>query len=191
MTKPADQKLVAALDRRRYVQVPAFPNAPPQEVDRYLLWPPGAGDLSDEGRTKQRAILRNAFTKIFQGPKGGEPGRWCLCLDEARYVADPAYLGLRREVNQILIQGRSIRMALVLNFQRPSWVPPEAYDQASHLFIAGDNDQRNVRRFREIGGVDGEIVAATVQRLGKYEWAHVDARPGIGTVSVIKMPRGL
>lgn len=191
MTKPEDRKLEAALDKRHYIRVPAFPKAPPEDVDRYLLWPPGSGEMTPEAHAKQRAVIRDAFNKIFRGPAGGRAGRWCIALDEARYVADPAYLGLRKEVNQLLIQGRSLRIAVVLNFQRPSWVPPEAYDQASHLFIAADNDRRNVQRFREIGGVDGEVVAATVQNLKMYEWAHVDARPGKGTVQIIKMPKGL
>jgi hypothetical protein len=191
MTKPADDKLARALDRQHYVKVPAFPRNPPDDIDRYFLWPPGSGDLSPDGLQKQRTILRDAFVKIFRGPGGGQPGRWCICLDEARYVSDPAYLGLRREVNQLLIQGRSLRISVVLNFQRPSWVPPEAYDQASHLFIAQDNDRRNVQRFREIGGVDGDRVAATVQTLKRYEWCHVDSRPGEGTVQIIKMPKGL
>jgi hypothetical protein len=191
MTKPDDPKLVRALDRLHYVKVPAFPKAPPDDIDRYFLWPPGSGDLSADGLQQQRTILRDAFVKIFRGPRGGLPGRWCICLDEARYVADPSYLGLRREVNQLLIQGRSLRISVVLNFQRPSWVPPEAYDQASHLFIAMDNDRRNVQRFREIGGVDGDRVAATVQSLKLYEWCHVDSRPGKGTVQIIQMPKGL
>lgn len=191
MTKPADPKLENALEQRGYLRVPAFPRNPPEDVDRYLLWPPGAGEMTREAHEQQRIAIRDAFTKIFRGPKGGLPGRWCICLDEARYVADPSYLGLRREVNQLLIQGRSLRISVVLNFQRPSWVPPEAYDQASHLFIAHDNDRKNVQRFREIGGVDGEQVAATVQNLGIYEWAHVDARPGKGTVQIVKMPKGL
>jgi len=191
MTKPADDKLEAALDRQNYVRVSAFPKFPPEDVSKYLLWPPGSGEMTHEAHQKQRAVIKDAFTKVFRGPEGGRPGRWCICLDEARYVADPAYLGLRREVNQLLIQGRSLRIALVLSFQRPSWVPPEAYDQASYLFIAADNDRRNVQRFREIGGVDGEMVAATVQRLERYEWAFVDARPGEGAVQVIKMPHGL
>jgi hypothetical protein len=191
MTKPADPKLENALARQHYVRVPAFPKNPPEDVDRYLLWPPGSGAMTQEANTKQRVILRDAFDKIFSGPPGGDPGRWCIYLDEARYVADPAYLGLRREVNHLLIQGRSLRIAMVLAFQRPSWVPPEAYDQASHLFIARDNDRRNVQRFREIGGVDGDRVAYTVERLANFEWAHVDARPGEGTVQVIKMPKGL
>lgn len=191
ITKPADEKLEAALVRQHYVKVPAFPKAPPEDVDRYLLWPPGSGGLDRPSMQRQQVVLRDAFTKVFQGPNGGLPGRWCIVLDEARYVADPAYLGLRREINQILIQGRSIRLSMVLCFQRPSWVPPEAYDQASHLFIAMDNDKRNVQRFREIGGVDGEVVAATVQGLGLYEWCHVDTRPGRGTVQVVRMPKGL
>ena len=191
MTKPDDPKLEAALRRQHYVQVSAFPKNPPDDIDRYLLWPPGSGQMDAQANARQRAVLRDAFSKIFRGPGGGAPGRWCIYVDEARYVADPSYLGLRREINHLLIQGRSLRIAMVLSFQRPSWVPPEAYDQASHLFIARDNDQRNVRRFREIGGVDGEIVAATVERLELYEWAHVDARPGKGNVQVIKMPKGL
>jgi hypothetical protein len=191
MTKPADEKLESALERKHYVRVGAFPKNPPEDVDRYLLWPAGSGGMTPEDHTKQRTVIKDCFNKVFTGPPGGLPGRWCIVLDEARYVADPSYLGLRREVNQLLIQGRSLRISVVLGFQRPSWVPPEAYDQASHLFIANDNDRRNVQRFREIGGVDGEVVAATVQGLDLYEWAHIDARPGKGTVQVIKMPKGL
>lgn len=191
MTKPSDPKLESALDRQGYVKVSAFPKDPPDDIDRYLLWPPGSGEMTPEAHDKQRTVIRDAFTKIFRGPGGGRPGRWCICVDEARYVADPSYLGLNREVKQLLIQGRSLRIAMMLNFQRPSWVPPEAYDQASYLFIAADNDKRNVQRFREIGGVDGEQVAYTVQRLKRYEWCFVDARPGEGSVQIVKMPRGL
>jgi len=191
VTKPADDKLEKALLRKHYVKVPAFPKNPPEDVNRYLLWPTGSGGITAEDRAKQRAIISDAINKVFTGPPGGLPGRWCLSFDEARYVSDPKYIGLGREINQLLIQGRSLRISVVLGFQRPSWVPPEAYDQASHLFIANDSDRRNVQRFREIGGVDGEVVAATVQGLDLYEWAHVDARPGKGTVQVIKMPKGL
>lgn len=191
ITKPADDKLESALLRQNYVKIPAFPKSPPEDIDRYLLWPPGSGSISSGGRDQQRVVLRDALTKMFEGPKGGRPGRWCVILDEARYISDPQYLGLRKEVNQVLIQGRSIFMSMVQMAQRPSWLPPESFDQASHLFLAMDNDKRNVQRFREIGGVDGDEVAATVQRLKLYEWAHVDARPGRGTVKVIKMPRGL
>jgi hypothetical protein len=191
LTKPQDTKLQVALDRKRYVEVPAFPKNPPEDIDRYLLHPAGSGGMTPEDHAKQRAIIRDCFNKVFTGPPGGEPGRWCVALDEARYVADPAYLGLRRELNQLLIQGRSLRISVVLGFQRPSWVPPEAYDQASHLFLSNDSDRRNVQRFREIGGVDGERVAATIQTLKMYEWLHVDARPGKGDLSIVKMPKGL
>lgn len=189
-TKAADEN-VARLDRLGYVRVAAWPRFPPADVDRWLLWPKGAGSMSRDATTRQRAVVRDALRRIYEGPRGGKPGRWCVCLDEARYVADPAYLGLRSEVNQILIQGRSVYVSLVLGFQRPSWVPQEAYDQPSHLFIAGDNDRRNVNRFREIGGVDGARVAATVRSLGQYEWAHIDARPGKGDIRVIRVPREL
>lgn len=191
LTKPADDKLQRALLRQNYMQVAAFPNTPPEDVKKYLLWPPASGQMGVEARDKERAIIRDCFTKVFEGPKGGLPGRWCFYLDEARYIADPSFLGLMRDVKQILIQGRSIRISMVLSFQRPSWVPPEAYDQASYLFLAADNDKRNVQRFREIGGVDGDRVAWTVQNLKKFEWAFIDARPGQGDIQIIRMPKGL
>lgn len=191
MTKPTDASIERKLDKLGYVRVSAWPKNLPDDVDRYLLWPPGAGEMSREAMMKQRVVIRDALQRIFKGPRGGEPGRWCVCIDEARYVADPAYLGLRREVNQLLIQGRSLKIAVVLGFQRPAWVPAEAYDQPSYLFIAQDNDRRNVQRFREIGGVDGERVAATIQNLRQYEWAFIDARPGHGDVVIVQVPKRL
>lgn len=189
-TKPADEK-ISSLEREGYTRIDAWPKYPPEEVDRWLLWPKGSGSMSGESKARQRAVVHDALRRIFEGPKGGKPGRWCVCIDEARYVADTKYLGLASDINQLLIQGRSVFVSMVLGFQRPSWVPQEAYDQPSHLFIAGDNDRRNVNRFREIGGVDGAKVAATIRQLGQFEWAHVDARPGKGEVRVIRVPRQL
>lgn len=189
-TKPADT-VIAGLANAGYTRVDAWPKYPPEDVSRYLLWPKGAGSMGGAGKDRQRAVIHDALRRIFEGPRGGKPGRWCVCIDEARYVADPRYLGLGADINQTLIQGRSVYESMVLGFQRPSWVPQEAYDQPSHLFIAGDNDRRNVARFREIGGVDGAKVAATVRTLGEYEWAHIDARPGRGEVSVIRVPSSL
>lgn len=191
MTKPEDDKLERALLRQNYVTVAAFPKNPPEDIDKYLLWPPGSGDLSPDGRDSQRTIIRDAFMKVFTGTNGGKPGRWCFCFDEARYVADPSMLGLRQMMVQLLIQGRSVRIAMMMLFQRPSWVPPEAYDQASHLFVAHDNDRRNVQRFKEIGGIDGDQFAWTIQRLERYEWAYADARPGLSRIEIVKMPKGL
>ncbi len=189
-TKPADE-LIASLENRGYTRVRALPRTLPDNVPRYLLWAPGSGSMDPASRHKQRAVIHDALRRTFEGPKGGEPGRWCVIVDECRYVSDPKYLGLGAQVNHMLIQGRSLKLSMVNGFQRPSWVPQEAYDQPSHLFIAADNDKRNARRFREIGGIDGERVAATIASLGAFEWAHVDARPGRGDVHVLRIPRSL
>lgn len=189
-TKPEDTSL-SRLEKRGYVRVHAFPKHPPDDIDRYLLWVPGAGSMSPEAQLRDRAVIKDALTRIFEGPKGGRPGRWAVCIDEARYVSDPAFLGLQQQIKHILIQGRSLKLSLVLGFQRPSWVPAEAYDQPSYLFIAQDNDRRNVQRFREIGGVDGETVAQTVKALRRFEWCFVDARPGGGDVLRITVPERL
>lgn len=192
VTKPEDLKLDRALARQHYVKIGVWPTQPPDDVKRYTFWPSMAGKMGRDAREKEQVVMRDMFTKVFEGPPGGRPGRWCLYLDEARYIGDPQMLGLMKEYKQVLIQGRAIRMSLVSSFQRPAWVPPEAYDQASYLFIAADNDRRNVQRFREIGGADGDQIAHTVMhQLGQFEWAFVDARPGEGDVKIIKAPKGL
>src|SRR5215831_13949813 len=63
MTKPSDPKLEAALERQHYAKVPAFPTNPPDDVDRYLLWPPGSGEMTQEAHVKQRTVIRDAFSK--------------------------------------------------------------------------------------------------------------------------------
>lgn len=189
-TKRADE-LIESLENRGYSRIPAWPKTVPDGTPRWLLWPRGASSMDAKEQHQARTILHDAFHRIYEGPRNGVPGRWAICVDEARVVSDPAYLGLRADINQLLIQARSVKSSIILGFQRPSWVPQEAYDQPSHLFIAGDNDRRNVQRFREIGGVDGERVAQTIQHLAPFEWAHVDARPGHGEVQVVKLPRSL
>jgi energy-coupling factor transporter ATP-binding protein EcfA2 len=169
------------LPARGYAPIPRWPRG---GIDggRVLLWPRG-GSTTAERYARQSERISEALEAIF------DQGGWTVLVDEARVVADPAYLGLRHQINELLIQGRTSRISMVLGFQRPAWVPPEAYDQPSYLFIAADNDRKNVIRFKEIGGADGELVAETVKRLRKYEWAMVDARPGRGAVAVVKVTK--
>lgn len=193
-TKPRDP-IVAKYLRSGYTAISRWPRNPPDDVNRFLLWARGPKSQSASGpslaekRAHQREIVGDALHRIFNGPRGGEPGGVAVSLDETRYVADMKFLGLGPQIIEGLIQGRTIDMPHILGFQRPSWVPPEAYDQASYLFIAADNDKRNVQRFREIGGADGDELAATVTRLGPYEFAFVDARPGYGGIAVVKVEK--
>lgn len=184
----AEDAELERMTRREYKRIGAWPRRVPEDINRFMLWLPKVSSLEKEAMDIQRAILRDALGRLYGGPKGGKPGRWCVAFNEARYVADPAYLGLAREFRLMLFQGRSMFLSVVAEFQKPSWVPTEAYDQPSHLFIAQDNDRRNWQRFREIGGVDGEVLAETIRTLGAFEWAHVDARPGHGKVSIVKVP---
>lgn len=122
----------------------------PEEIHPWVhkKWVVGTKDFSDPDNTRQahKRIFNQTIKKIYK-----ETG-WAALVDEGRYVCDPAYCGLRDKIAQLYIQGRSDYKRVILATQRPSWVPQEAFDQASHLFFFNDDDLRNVERMAEAAG---------------------------------------
>jgi hypothetical protein len=122
----------------------------PTEIHPWVhkKWVVGIRDFKDpdQVRIRHRNLFANSLNRLF-----GESG-WTMVVDEGRYVCDPEYLGLRAKIAQYYIQGRSDNKRVVLATQRPSWVPQEAFDQASHLFFFNDDDLRNIERMAEAAG---------------------------------------
>lgn len=137
---------------------------------RVLLAPKMAGFDSID---KQREIFRHALDSCWR------QGGWTIVLDELRYFTDN--LGLRAEVELILMQGRSEHVTLVGGAQRPRHVPLLVYDQAKHIFIGHDNDAQNVKRLAEIGGgINGrQIAEAVLPQLERHEFLYINAHPPI------------
>lgn len=103
-------------------------------------------------------------------------------------VADETYglskeLRLDDELVAVWSKGRSMGAGLWSGTQRPAYVPGWMYNQASHVFIANDADERARKRYGEIGGnVDPKMIDATVRELGLYEFLYIqrsgsDGRP--------------
>lgn len=90
---------------------------------------------------------------------------WAMIVDEGRYVCDPKYLGLMSTVAQYYIQGRSDYKSVVIATQRPVWVPPEAFDQATHLFFFNDEDLKNVERMAEAAGANRKAFLDVIPQL--------------------------
>jgi hypothetical protein len=82
-------------------------------------------------------------------------------------------MDLKTDLVRIWTKGRSVDCGLWAATQRPSLVPLEMYDQATHLFLAYDPDERNQKRFAEIGGVDPDLVAHVVARLPRFHWLYI------------------
>jgi hypothetical protein len=70
------------------------------------------------------------------------------------------------ELELFWLQGRSQGNSLITATQRPRFIPLEAYDQASHLFLWRDNDTANIARVAEMAGVNRKTVIDIVPAPG-------------------------
>jgi hypothetical protein len=98
-------------------------------------------------------------------------GNRIVFCDEAYGLSNE--LGLNRELVTLWTRGRSMRTGIWAASQKPTHIPLHAYNQAEHLFLANDPDKRARDRFSEIGGVDPDLLKATVPQLEKHEWLYV------------------
>lgn len=166
--KPRDDTAAKFSKAVKYRTVRTWPAPPsiwqPGKRDGYVLWPVHTRDPDyDDFRHEAifRSCLRDSFVK----------GDRILFADETVSLAKE--LDLKKDLVRIWTKGRSMGCGLWAATQRPAWVPPEMYDQAEHIFLAYDPDERNQDRFSEIGGVDPKLVKQVVQRLEKYQWLYI------------------
>lgn len=135
----------------------------PGRVPGWTLWPKHSYDPAiDDDRLYaefRRAILGSYKT-----------GDRILFGDE---VAGLAELGLAPELRTVWERGRSMGCGLWAASQRPALIPLHAYSACEHLFLAYESDQRTRQRYREIGGVDPDLVASLVVGLRRHEWLYI------------------
>ena len=95
-------------------------------------------------------------------------------------VADDVYLmavilELNPLLEEILTAGGGMNASLWLAGQKPSGtvgggsLTSFAYNSPTHLFLGHDPDERNQKRFSEIGGVDPKLVAEVVKHLRIFQ----------------------
>lgn len=169
-TKKRDEVLDAFLPDG-FVRMPYW-NAPEADVTpRIMLAPPIP---SAEEYHLQAQAIRNALTSIYA------QGGWMILLDELKHIAD--FLGLKREVELLLHQGRSAGITVVSAVQRPRHVPLMAYDQADHIYMWESRDANIRDRLSEIGGrVNPEVVEQGLRSLpDRHSFLYV--RPSTGRV---------
>jgi hypothetical protein len=130
---------------------------------KWVLHPgrPRKGETAPEQKVRLRSYYQEVLTYCFHSTA------WAVIIDEGRFICDN--LGLKDEVQRLYLQGRSQHNSVVMGTQRPSWVPLEAFDAATHLFFFKDNDQRNIARISELAGLDRRAVQLAVPRLESTE----------------------
>jgi len=133
----------------------------------HVLWPRHRRDLPTE---ENRAQLAAQFRKALSGQYWR--GRSIMFADDVFILA--ALMGLNPELEEWWTAGGEGGAGLWCANQKPSGslstgsVSSFSYNAPSHLFLGRDTDDRNVRRFSEIGGIDPREVESIVRNLRLY-----------------------
>ncbi len=171
MPKAADPSTVewaAALGLRETPSWPPRRKLLSQPPAGWVLWPPHRMDLPPEQR---RELVGQVLRKGVDGQY--VKGSSITCVDDAHSAA--TMMGLNPYVEELLVNGRANGAGGWLALQKPSGsvvsggVTSFAYSSATHIFLGRDNEERNIRRFGEIGGIDPKEVASIVRGLRLYQ----------------------
>jgi hypothetical protein len=134
-----------------------------------VIAPPAKQGLRSIG--DQREVFRRALEAAYT------QGGWAVYFDELVYITE--YLGLKADAELLWYQGRSLGVSVITSSQRPAYIPLLAYSMSTHMFFWRTNDQRDLRRIGEFGGVvDGRELANVVAQLPTYEDDNGDPAGG-------------
>jgi hypothetical protein len=150
-----------------YETVQTAPEINPEIHSRYILRPPYPRRVSAASLKKLHSeVFRDGLMTCYR-----QTG-WTIALDEAKYLC--AFLGLSEECALLWQQGRSQGNALIASVQRSRYVPLEAYDQATHLFMWTDPDLSNVKRNSELAGFNRSAVIDAMRLMTMHDVLYVN-----------------
>lgn len=134
---------------------------------RVMVWPMVDGMPLEQIDEHVAEVHRRAMAAMFW------QGDWCVVGEE---LWELTRIGLGRSLEQLWTQGRSTRLSVIGATQRPVDISLFAYSQASHLFLFGESDERNLDRLRGIGGVNGKTLREAVLSLPEFDVVYIGPR---------------
>ena len=175
-TKPADDTLEVFAQKGGYERIADWPPKhkgvrkkpyTAEEMPRRLLWPDAT---RMDAMPHQREVFLRAFDDIYT------TGGWCTVWDEFWMMCK--ILKMEDEARIMLQQARSNDIAFVMGAQRPSRIPLELFDQATHLFFWKDNDEVNLKRIGGVGWLASGPIRSFVANLDPYQVLYINTRKG-------------
>lgn len=161
-TKPRD-KTMAKMKHKGWEIVDQFPG----RKTKTIIWPKL---VKPSDKYHQSAVVQHALEHAFVA------GGYAILIDELAYVIDE--LKCKDEITQIWQQGRALGLSLVTCILRPSHIPLLAYDQATHIIMFRDNDERNLKRMGGLGHWSRDEIIAAVSTLKRHEFIMLNTRNG-------------
>jgi hypothetical protein len=163
---PATRRWASALDLRIVDDWP-----PPWSVSKprgYVLWPRHMKDVPVE---QSRARLSGIFRKMLSDQY--QTGDSMTLADDVYVLA--VILGLNMDCEEFWTAGAEGGAGLWAPNQKPSGtigggsVSSFSYNSPTHLVFGQDTDERNQKRFSEIGGgIDPKLIASIVPHLKRF-----------------------
>lgn len=146
---------------------------------RVIYWP----RLGERDRRKLPQHLVLQAEKRHQRPRVGaaigyvrNEKHWCLVIDEGTWVCKS--LRLQGDIDDALIQFRSLNASIVILGQRPSWMGQFVMSQPTHLFLFQTSHGDDRKALGDISGVDTKIVREIVGNLDhtRHEFLYINTR---------------
>lgn len=162
-TKPRDSTMERMKRNHGYDVIKKWP----PYRQRTILWPEMR---KPSDKYSQAVAVRETLEYAFTS------GGYAILIDELSYVIDE--LKCRDEIVQIWQQGRALNLSLVTCILRPSHIPLLAYDQATHVIMFRDSDERNLARMGGLGHWSKKEIIANVSRLNRHEFIILNTRDG-------------
>jgi hypothetical protein len=160
---PATRMWTEKLDMKVISDWPP-PYTPFGKPRAYALWPKHQKGVDREAN---KAHLQRIFRKMMSDQYW--QGDSITVCDDVYLLA--VLLELNDQLEEFLTAGGGMNASCWLAGQKPSGtvggghLTSFAYNAPTHLFLGHDPDERNVKRFSEIGGVDPKLVAGVVSNL--------------------------
>jgi energy-coupling factor transporter ATP-binding protein EcfA2 len=166
-TKPRDASMDYLIKQRGYLKLTHWQSLDAAKYPRRVVWP----DASRiDAENTQKIIFGDMIGRIYR------EGNWVFAIDELWYFDQ--VLGLRRPVEIMELQSRSLGISLIAATQRPAWVPRVLYTSSTHLFFWRTNDEDDLRSLGGIGFQSARLIREVVARLDRYEFLYINTRTG-------------
>jgi hypothetical protein len=171
--KPEDatvDKLFVA--KKDWKLVRSWPPLPWDKDHRgFILWPKHRFDPEHDDpmlrREMRKGLLAGYADKIGKKDAKGN----ILFCDEVWGLVD---LGLKRELTTVWTRARSMGCGLWAASQRPALIPLAAYSEPEHLFIHYSPDKAARDRYKEIGGVNTDMIARVTEKIAQHQFLYIN-----------------
>lgn len=176
--KPEDKTVQQLFRGKDWRTVRTWPPYPwDKDHKGFVLWPKHTFDPDKDDpmlrREMRKAILDGYANRV--GRKGtkkkpGTRGNVLFC-DEVWGLVD---LGLKRELTTVWTRARAMGCGLWAASQRPALIPLAAYSEPEHMFIHYSPDKRARDRYKEIGGVNTDMIATVTERITWHQFLYIN-----------------